>query len=268
MATQRIYGYADPWSIKAGETLCFMVSGEGLEAVDAQLVILIHGDENPGGPGFIEEEWRAPFQRNFRYASTVLRSALMQWSMTPSNVWQCPAISRSAASVYPTKPGIARQAILSKWDIMSSKGLCARHRPRRTSRILGRRRRNHRPRRSRNPAGNQGLVFRRGELQRRDPGGEALPDRGDQSLQFADRAGGAVRPRVTGRRDLACDARGLRGGDPISLGRRQRGKRPPWPICRHALLRQDRSRRRRRRGARARCDRGAGAFPVRSRPAR
>ena len=55
MATQRIYGYADPWMIKAGETLSFMVSGEGLEAVDAQLVRLIHGDENPGGPGFIEQ---------------------------------------------------------------------------------------------------------------------------------------------------------------------------------------------------------------------
>ena len=26
------------------------------------------------------------------------------------------------AFIYPTKPGIARQAILSKWDIMSSKG--------------------------------------------------------------------------------------------------------------------------------------------------
>jgi N,N-dimethylformamidase len=53
MATQRIYGYADPWSIKAGETLSFMVSGEGLEAVDAQLVRLIHGDESSDGPGFI-----------------------------------------------------------------------------------------------------------------------------------------------------------------------------------------------------------------------
>src|SRR5271154_4724450 len=60
MATQRIHGYADPWSIKAGEVISFMISGEGLKAVDAQLVRLIHGDENPDGPGFIEEEVASP----------------------------------------------------------------------------------------------------------------------------------------------------------------------------------------------------------------
>ena len=56
MTTKQILGYADPWSIKAGETVSFMVSGIGINAVDAKLVRLIHGDENPDGPGFIEEE--------------------------------------------------------------------------------------------------------------------------------------------------------------------------------------------------------------------
>ena len=71
MATQRIYGYADPWSIKAGETLSFMVSGEGLEAVDAQLVRLIHGDESPDGPGFIEEEVASAIPAKLRGAPAV-----------------------------------------------------------------------------------------------------------------------------------------------------------------------------------------------------
>jgi N,N-dimethylformamidase len=122
MATQRIYGYADPWSIKAGETLSFMVSGEGMEAVDAQLVRLIHGDENPDGPGFVEEEVasaipaRLPVKRQF---TQVGAHAVVS---DPDQRLAMPGDFTIYAFVYPTKPGVARQAILSKWDIMSGKG--------------------------------------------------------------------------------------------------------------------------------------------------
>lgn len=122
MATQRIYGYADPWSIKAGETLSFMVSGEGLEAVDAQLVRLIHGDENPDGPGFVEEEVasaipaRLPVKRQF---TQVGAHAMVG---DPDQRLAMPGDFTIYAFIYPTKPGVARQAILSKWDIMSGKG--------------------------------------------------------------------------------------------------------------------------------------------------
>ena len=37
-----------------------MVSAEGTKSVDVQLVRLIHGDETPEGPGFIETEFDAP----------------------------------------------------------------------------------------------------------------------------------------------------------------------------------------------------------------
>lgn len=122
MATQRIYGYADPWSVKAGETLSFMLSGEGMETVDAQLVRLIHGDENPDGPGFVEEEVasaipaRLPLERQFTQVGAHAVVA------DPDQLLAKPGDFTIYAFIYPTRPGAARQAILSKWDIMSGKG--------------------------------------------------------------------------------------------------------------------------------------------------
>ena len=49
-------GYPDELCVRPGETVGFHVSGAGAETVDAQLVKLIHGDTQPGGPGFREVE--------------------------------------------------------------------------------------------------------------------------------------------------------------------------------------------------------------------
>jgi N,N-dimethylformamidase len=49
-------GYPDELCLRPGETVGFHVSGAGAETVDAQLVKLIHGDTQPGGPGFREVE--------------------------------------------------------------------------------------------------------------------------------------------------------------------------------------------------------------------
>ncbi|HEY1568051.1 MAG TPA: N,N-dimethylformamidase beta subunit family domain-containing protein, partial [Solirubrobacteraceae bacterium] len=49
-------GYPDELSVRPGETVRFHVSGAGAETVDAQLVRLIHGDTQAGGPGFREVE--------------------------------------------------------------------------------------------------------------------------------------------------------------------------------------------------------------------
>jgi N,N-dimethylformamidase len=122
MATQRIHGYADPWSIKAGETLSFMVSGEGMEAVDAQLVRLIHGDESPDGPGFVEEEVASAIPAKLEVRRQFTQVGAHAVVGDPEQRLAMPGDFTIYAFVYPTKPGIARQAILSKWDIMSGKG--------------------------------------------------------------------------------------------------------------------------------------------------
>ena len=49
-----IVGYADRYSVRAGETIRFMVSCK-LPGYKADVVRLIHGDVNPEGPGFKEK---------------------------------------------------------------------------------------------------------------------------------------------------------------------------------------------------------------------
>ena len=55
----RITGYSDKYSIVPGETVKFYVNSEESEDYEVQLVRLIHGDTNPDGPGYKEEEHAA-----------------------------------------------------------------------------------------------------------------------------------------------------------------------------------------------------------------
>ncbi|MFO1035713.1 MAG: DUF6605 domain-containing protein [Geminicoccaceae bacterium] len=56
MAEVKLFGYADKISVKPGDEITFHVSADGTGTAEAQLVRLIHGDSNPLGPGYIEEE--------------------------------------------------------------------------------------------------------------------------------------------------------------------------------------------------------------------
>ncbi len=52
----KILGYPDRFSVAPGETVRFMVSCDGLNTYRADIVRLIHGDTNPAGPGYKDEE--------------------------------------------------------------------------------------------------------------------------------------------------------------------------------------------------------------------
>ena len=56
MAQVKLFGYADKISVKPGEVVKFHVDAEGTDIARAQLVRLIHGDQDPAGPGFVEQE--------------------------------------------------------------------------------------------------------------------------------------------------------------------------------------------------------------------
>ena len=122
MAEKKLYGYADPWTVKAGETLSFMISAEGTATAEAKLVRLIHGDENPEGPGFVEREIDTDIpptldvQRQFTQVGSYAVVEDPAQHLAPAGDFTLYAF------VFPTKPGVSRQAILSKWDIMSGKG--------------------------------------------------------------------------------------------------------------------------------------------------
>ena len=53
--TTELIGYTDRLSVAPGEQIHFMVSTD-LPSYNTSLVRLIHGDENPAGPGFKEEQ--------------------------------------------------------------------------------------------------------------------------------------------------------------------------------------------------------------------
>ncbi|WP_315719787.1 MULTISPECIES: N,N-dimethylformamidase beta subunit family domain-containing protein [unclassified Bradyrhizobium] len=122
MAEKKLYGYCDPWTVKQGETLSFMISAEGTDTVDVRLVRLVHGDEHPDGPGFLEEEvdCEIPATLNVRRQFTQVGAHAVVEDISRRLV---PAGDFTVYGfIFPTRPGGSRQAILSNWDIMSGKG--------------------------------------------------------------------------------------------------------------------------------------------------
>ena len=63
MANTRIFGYSNPLYAKIGEKFDFHISAEGTNEVNSEIVRLIHGDENPDGPGFVEEKINSGFPK-------------------------------------------------------------------------------------------------------------------------------------------------------------------------------------------------------------
>lgn len=51
-----VLGYPDEWTVRPGSDVRFHISGAGARTVQTQLVQLVHGDEEPSGPGFKERE--------------------------------------------------------------------------------------------------------------------------------------------------------------------------------------------------------------------
>ena len=52
----RITGYSDKYSVCPGDNLKFYINSEQSEDYELQMVRLIHGDTNPDGPGYKEDE--------------------------------------------------------------------------------------------------------------------------------------------------------------------------------------------------------------------
>lgn len=113
-AESELIGYADRVSVESGEGLRFMVSTTA-DAYDAAIVRLIHGDENPAGPGFKEvvvASGVAPAARGRRQAtypgSYLAVDALVPFELSNFTL---------QAWVFPTMPGQGRaQVVMGRWD--------------------------------------------------------------------------------------------------------------------------------------------------------
>ncbi len=115
-----IVGYSDRWSVSPGDTIRFMVSAQ-VDAYEAALVRLIHGDPNPAGPGFKEEE--IPSRVDGVYPGRV--QPLHNGSYV--RVADHPLLRQSGdfyveAHIFPTTPGGQPQGLITKWDATRDEG--------------------------------------------------------------------------------------------------------------------------------------------------
>ena len=108
-------GYCDRISVRNGERLKFMVSGLGADTAEVQIVRLVHGDENPAGPGFIEHEVDASCNGTI----AVTEQATQAGSFMIIDESECfdPAAGFTLhAFIWPTTPTKGRQGILTRWE--------------------------------------------------------------------------------------------------------------------------------------------------------
>ena len=107
-------GYADRLSVARGETIRFMVSTPA-ERFRTDLVRLIHGDPNPAGPGFKEEE--IPSTLTGEHEGAVQPIHAGSYAVVPD----APALRLTGsftilAWIMPTLPEAGPQGIVSKWN--------------------------------------------------------------------------------------------------------------------------------------------------------
>ena len=109
-----IVGYADRFSVHPGEKIRFMVSSQH-DAYRAQVVRLIHGDENPEGPGYKDQKIKTSVDGEYpgavqpiRNGSYVVVDDHPDLNLTGSLTLQ--------AWVYPTTITAGEQTIFGKWS--------------------------------------------------------------------------------------------------------------------------------------------------------
>ena len=123
MAETKIFGYASKLSVKQGETLDFHVSADGTNSAEAQFVRLIHGDENPDGPGFVEQQIDHPI--NGTWAVKKQFSQLGSYLVIEDDQQKL-ALSESFSLfcfIWPTLPHLGqRQSVIGRWDTRTNEG--------------------------------------------------------------------------------------------------------------------------------------------------
>ena len=109
----RITGYSDKYSVCPGDNLKFYVNAEQNESYDAHVVRLIHGDTNPDGPGYKEEE--LSMSCNATYTGRNQRIHGGSYVIVPQDDRLNVKSFTLQAYVFPTTPEKGRQGLITKW---------------------------------------------------------------------------------------------------------------------------------------------------------
>ncbi|RJF76319.1 N,N-dimethylformamidase beta subunit family domain-containing protein [Rhodopseudomonas palustris] len=123
MTMPKLFGYTDRLSVKPGETLDVFVHAEGTMKATAQLVRLIHGDQHPAGPGFIEQEVDCEANGGWVVGEQVTQLGSYLQVDDPQAKLAPDGSFTVFAFICPTKPKAeSRQTLLGRWDIAGRAG--------------------------------------------------------------------------------------------------------------------------------------------------
>ena len=108
----KLLGYSDRLDAAPGDTIRFMVSCAD-PTYRADLVRLIHGDENPSGPGYKERDVASPMSGEYTGRVQSIRTG--SYVLVPDNpVLQLTASFTLAVWIYATTPGKGVQGLMTK----------------------------------------------------------------------------------------------------------------------------------------------------------
>lgn len=122
MATVSITGYTNKVSVAPGEEISFQVSVDNATAANVDIVRLIHGDEHPDGPGFMEEVVPSTLSGSHDVTKQFVDVGNAVRVDDPRGLLSLTSPFTMWAHVFPTTPDKGRQVILGKFALHETAG--------------------------------------------------------------------------------------------------------------------------------------------------
>ena len=120
MAEVKVFGYCNTLTVKPGDEMTFHVHADGTNKAEARLVRLIHGDEHPSGPGFVEELIPSDLDGTWDVKKQYTQVGNYLTVDDPDNKLALDGSFTLCAYIYPTLPGEGvRQSIIGRWDVFN-----------------------------------------------------------------------------------------------------------------------------------------------------
>src|SRR5512143_1937503 len=125
MAEIKVFGYTDKITVKSGDEISFHATIDGTDRAQAQLVRLIHGDQHPNGPGFIEEEIRSSIDGEWSLKKQFTQVGSFLKVADPNRKLALDGSFTLYGFIWPTLHGEGvRQALIGRWDLFRNEGYC------------------------------------------------------------------------------------------------------------------------------------------------
>ena len=123
MAEIKLFGYTNKLSVKPGENIDFHVSADGTQSADAQLVRIIHGDEHPNGPGYMDEEIESDLNGKWDVKKQFTQLGSYLKVNDPNNLLAIDGDFTVFGYINPSTPNTgAHQWLFCRWDNKTNKG--------------------------------------------------------------------------------------------------------------------------------------------------